>query len=78
MDTSHPKHRLLAPLYRAQQGDRDVLASWRELGFRMITNGVDTTDESLERLEDQVQPPHAFYLPHPLRQPLRPPRGGGH
>jgi L-ribulose-5-phosphate 3-epimerase UlaE len=54
MDTSHPKHRLLAPLYRAQQGDLDVLASWRELGFRMITNGVDTTDESLERLEEQI------------------------
>jgi hypothetical protein len=54
MDTSHPKHRLLAPLYRAQQGDRDVLASWRELGFRMISNNVDLTDEALERLEEQI------------------------
>ena len=54
MDTSHPKHRLLAPLYRAQQGDRDVLASWRELGFRLKANGVDVTEEALQRLEEQI------------------------
>lgn len=51
----HPKHRLLAPLYRAQQGDRDVLANWRELGFRFRSNGVDTTDEALQRLEEQIK-----------------------
>ena len=27
----------------------------------------------LERLEDEVQPPHALDVPHPRRQPLRPP-----
>lgn len=50
----HPKHRLLAPLYRAQEGDQATLTAWRELGFRFISNGVDTTDEALQRLEEQI------------------------
>jgi hypothetical protein len=54
MDTSHPKQRLLAPLYMALSADRDVLSALLELDYWMHLSGIDVSAEELERLKDQI------------------------
>ena len=54
MDTSHPKHRLLAPLHRAQAADRDVITAWRQLGYNLNPDDAAEAEDALQRLDEQI------------------------